>query len=64
VKIHPEFDHKVSFLQSLTVLLSASTRLTLVTTRMERISNMVDGSFIIALFVDSTKEDETKNYEQ
>jgi hypothetical protein len=50
VKIHPEFDHKVSFLQSLTVLLSALTTLMLATTRMERISKMVDGSFMIALF--------------
>jgi hypothetical protein len=34
--------------------------LKLVTTRMERISKIMDGSFMIALFVDPTKEDETK----
>ena len=62
VSENPAFDHNVSFLKSLTVLLSASTSLTLVSTRMERISKMMDDSFMIALF-DSTKEDETKIYE-
>jgi hypothetical protein len=62
VSENPTFDHKVSFLKSLTVLLSASTTLTLVSTRMERVSKMVDDSFMIALF-DSTKEDHTKNYD-
>jgi hypothetical protein len=57
VSENPAFDHNVSFLKSLTVLLSASTSLTLASTRMERINKMVEDSFMITLF-DSTKEDE------
>jgi hypothetical protein len=55
------FGDNVFFLKSLTVLLSASATFamvntrTLASTRMERVSKMVDDSFIFALF-DSKKD--------